>query len=114
MKQKMRHRLSEGFSLEAIAEEFETTTLSVILGLLSDGLSPSQIAKQSGIPTSSLIQQIHTAIGAGCLLRSEVYATLNKDWLKDIDLYRKGTPKFIQRRPLGLTVLDKKRVGLRV
>jgi hypothetical protein len=67
----IRHRLSEEFDLEAIANEFQITTDSVILGLLSGGLSPSQIAKKSGISTSLLIQQICMAIGAGRLLRSE-------------------------------------------
>lgn len=94
----MHHRLSEGFSLEAIAKEFETNTESVILGLLSDGLPPSQIAKRSGISTSLLIQQIHAAIGAGCLLRSEIYATLKKDWLSEIARWTqscKFPPEFI-------------------
>jgi hypothetical protein len=94
----IRHRLSEGFALEAIAIEFQITTDSVILGLLSDGLSPSQIAKKSGISTSLLIQQICMAIGAGRLLRSEIYATLKKDWLSDIAIWpqsRAFTPEFL-------------------
>jgi hypothetical protein len=84
MIQKMRHLLSEGFSLEAIAKNCETTAKSVILCLLSDGLNPYQIAKQSGISTSSLILQIHTAIGAGSILRSDVYVSLKKKWLNPI------------------------------
>ena len=91
----IRHRLSEGFALEAIAKEFQITTDSVILGLLSDGLSPSQIARQSGISTTLLIQQICMAIGAGRVLRSEIYATLNKNWLRDIAPWSRLDPKFV-------------------
>lgn len=94
----IRHRLSEGFALEAIAKEFQITTDSVILGLLSDGLSPSQIAKKSGISTSLLIQQICMAVGAGRLRRSDIYATLKKNWLSDIALWpqsRAFTPEFL-------------------
>jgi hypothetical protein len=100
----IRHRLSEGFALEAIAKEFQITTDSVILGLLSDGLSPSQIAKKSGISTSLLIQQICMAIGAGRLLRSEIYVTLKKDWLSDIARWpqsRAFTPEFIHENVVG-------------
>ena len=57
MEKQMRNRLSEGFNLSAIAEEFRTTTDSVILTLLSDGLLPSQIDKQLGTAPGYLLQQ---------------------------------------------------------
>ena len=55
-----------------------------IIGLLVEGVSPSQIAKACEIPIGLVTQQIMKAIQERRVLRSQVLSTLNKDLLDQI------------------------------
>jgi DNA-binding cell septation regulator SpoVG len=56
-----------------------------ILNLVSEGLSPSKIAADCQLPTSTVIQCLATAINEGQLTRSEVLSTFAKDWRDNVD-----------------------------
>jgi hypothetical protein len=65
-----------------------------IVGLVSEGLSPSLIAKQCNLGVGLVIQEILKAVDAGQLLRSQVQSTLNADWLKAVGLFAQHRRKF--------------------
>jgi hypothetical protein len=69
-----------------------------ILALLSEGLSPSQIAIQCKVPTSSVIQQISTAVNEGRVRRSEVLSTLNTEWREWVESFVQNGHKLSPER----------------
>jgi len=70
-----------------------------MLALLSEGLSPSQIAKQCAVPTRSVIQHLSVAVNKGQVLGSDVLSTLlNKEWRVMADIladHPDGSPERI-------------------
>ena len=70
-----------------------------MFALLSEGLSPSQIADQCAVPTCSVIQQLSVAVNKGQVLRSDVLSTLlSKEWRVMADIladHPDGSPERI-------------------
>ena len=61
---------------------------------ISEGLSPSQLAKDCNLPFDLVVQEINAAVHSGRLLRSEVQSTLNRDWLETIRRYAESSRNF--------------------
>lgn len=85
---------------QASGQDPEWAKLRVV-DFVSEGFSPTQIAKDYKLPFDVVVAEIDSAVHSGRILRSRVQSTLNKDWLRAIGLLaahpRKFSPEVIQQ-----------------
>lgn len=78
-----------------------------IIGLVSEGLCPSRIAKELDLRVNEIITVIHTAISNGKLKRSDVIASFDKDWRGLVDTWADyGNPIAPDKMIAMLELLD--------